>query len=152
MSHHERLHLRLCQIPFTFGSLGTFPPAAKQTVKKKPQMAWDDLMILLMATRNPANQSRLVDSPIIYKALFIPEGAEFLPSTVLYHYRVSDIIFILLNRYQHSALMQTPRPVSMYTDPIMLHVAWNANFWILWGNEYRKVQYHYIDLYSAMSA
>ena len=32
--------------------------------------------------RNPANQLRLVVYPIIYKVLYIPVGAGFLPSTV----------------------------------------------------------------------
>ena len=32
--------------------------------------------------RNPANQLRLVVYPIIYRVLYIPGGAGFLPSTV----------------------------------------------------------------------
>ena len=32
--------------------------------------------------RNPANQWRLVVDPIIYRVLYIPGGAGFLPSTV----------------------------------------------------------------------
>ena len=34
--------------------------------------------------RNPASQLRLVVSPVMYKVLYIPGGAGFLPSTVLY--------------------------------------------------------------------
>ena len=34
--------------------------------------------------RNPANQLRLVVHPRIYKVLYIPGGAGFLPSTVVY--------------------------------------------------------------------
>ena len=33
--------------------------------------------------RNPANQLRLVVYPIIYKVLYIPGGARFLPSAVV---------------------------------------------------------------------
>ena len=33
--------------------------------------------------RNPANQLRLVVYPIIYRVLYIPGGAGFLPSTVI---------------------------------------------------------------------
>ena len=34
--------------------------------------------------KNPANQLRLVVYPIIYRVLYIPGGAGFLPSTVFY--------------------------------------------------------------------
>ena len=47
--------------------------------------------------RNPANQLRLVVYPVIYQVLYIPSGAGFLPSTVVYptiHARFSRSQFV----------------------------------------------------------
>ena len=45
--------------------------------------AWAVLFETTFDGRNPANQLRLVVYPIIYRVLYIPGGAGFLPSTVV---------------------------------------------------------------------
>ena len=63
-------------------SFDAFAPKSRQNTTSFCRY-WQD--VNTVDGQNPANQLRLVLHPIIYKVLYVPGGAGFLPSTVPVH-------------------------------------------------------------------
>ena len=73
--------------------------------------------------RNPANQLRLVVYPIIYKVLYIPGGAGFLPSTVAsafvqYHNHDIIISFIYLLKWINTEISAMTSGTFLNIEPV----------------------------------
>ena len=87
--------------------------------------------------RNPANQLSLVVSPILYKVLYIPGGAGFLPSTVVsgffYMDHLKKTLFVWSTGLPRpSRPYKSPQPsvgVHSTLGPTKRHVVVNFELW-----------------------
>ena len=78
--------------------------------------------------RNPANQLRLVGYPIIYKVLYIPGGAGFLPSTVSQLIE-TNICKVSQNRFLYYFSKNTIEPQLKLTNIEFWKVKNHLKFW-----------------------
>ncbi len=98
-------------------------PGGKHSTWDQGVMCWNHASTIWYSYcwwfRNPANQLMLVVYPIIYKVLYIPGGAGFLPSTVCFNY-ISYIRFLEVLNKRASSKQKRATPVFFCTCFLIL--------------------------------